>query len=292
MTARRALPYAGFAGLAILVNVLGYFAVHSTAPNADYLKLGVFLDCAITIPLGYWLLLVRPGLRTRQSLAVIACLSVLRGAYTLSSQAGSTIAICAEAALFLLLVFGRKSLVDSIPGLSLLRAELAVLRYAFGRLKPDVPFASKAFTIHENSGGALLFFVVAGLTPVEAGVLHLILPKPLSWVMLALSLYSALWLIAIGRSFAALPILVDAEGITLRKGLLASIRIPKSAIRSVSRTQTSIKVLKFALFAEPSIFIEFNQPLTAQLPLGLTKTAMAASIAPDNPAAFMSALES
>jgi hypothetical protein len=173
-----------------------------------------------------------------------------------------------------------------------MRAELAVFRYAFGRLKPDVPPGAVAFTIHRTSGASALFFVMAALTPVEALVMYWLLPETLAWIVAVLSLYSAIWMIAIGRSFDALPILVDSGGITLRRGLLANLRVPRTAIRAVFRNRAPEgKSTRFAVLADPCLVIEFHQPLQVELPLGIRRQTLSASLAPDDAEGFLKALK-
>jgi len=280
------------------VNVL-VFRFHGGllgAPSRqDMVRAGLFFDCVITVPLCYWLLLVRPGLRGRMSLVLIGAVSVLRGAYLLPFRVGMIIGIAVEAALVVFIVTRVKRVEDVLPSKTMariLRAEIDVYRYAFGPSKPlDLPEGAHAFTIHQSSGAASLFWLLAFLTPIEAAAMHFLLPVKLAWILTALSVYSAIWMIAVARSFSALPIVVDAQGITLRKGMMASLYIPRDAIESLSRNQQNNgSHARFALLADPTVWIIFNQPLTLQLPMGFTRQVRGAAIAPDDASGFFSAI--
>lgn len=290
--------YASFITLAITVNLL-VFALHSgmwiASSRQDFVRAGLVFDCAITIPLCYWLLLVRPGLRGKTSLVLIGSLSVIRGAYLLPSRAGMLLGVATEAGLIIYIATKVKRIEDLLPSKTLARiarAEIDVYRYAFGGSKPG-PLAAgtRAFTIHESSGAASLFWLMACLTPVEAGLIHFILPTKLAWIMTALSIYGAVWMIAVARSFNALPILVDSEGISLRRGMLASMYIPRDAIASISnKPDASIKYARFAVLADPTVYINFKTPLEVELPMGFTRQIRGASIAPDDAPGFLNDL--
>ena len=87
------------------------------------------------------------------------------------------------------------------------------VRYAFAPPKPP----ANGFTIHEKSGAAMLFWLLALLTPLEAAAMHFILPRTIAWILTALTLYSALWMIAVARSVSALPIVVGTEISSLQR---------------------------------------------------------------------------
>ena len=295
-TARTA-RYASFAALALVVNLL-VFRFHSSAFGAanqqDLIRAGLFFDCVITIPLCYWLLLVRPGLRGRMSLALIAAVSLLRGAYLLPSRAGLMVGLAVEAALVILIATRVKRIEEVLPSKTMariVRAEIDVYRFAFGRTQPFAPTpGAHAFTIHESSGAATLFWLLACLTPIEAGAVHFLLPVKLAWIFSAVSVYGAVWMVAVARSLSRLPIIVDAQGVTLRKGMLASMYVPRDAIASVSRQQPSEGYARFAVLADATVWITFNCPLTVELPLGFTRKVQGAAVAPDDAAGFFNSI--
>ncbi|WP_222196191.1 hypothetical protein [Modestobacter italicus] len=67
----------------------------------------------------------------------------------------------------------------------------------------------------------VLLWTVIGLTPVEAVVVHLLLPwESVRWVVLALTGYGLVWLIAFALSFRQCPHTLGPELLTLRFGHL------------------------------------------------------------------------
>src|SRR4051794_35486540 len=105
ITTVRGVRYAAFIALAVLVNLLAFRFHAGTLASADrqyMVRAGLFFDCVITVPLCYWLLLVRSGMRGRMSLVLIGAMSALRGVYLLPSRAGMIGGIAVEV---LLVVF-------------------------------------------------------------------------------------------------------------------------------------------------------------------------------------------
>ena len=119
--------------------------------------------------------------------------------------------------------------------------------------------------------------------------MHFLLPIKLAWILTALSIYGAIWMIAVARSFNTLPILVDAQNITLRRGMLASLNVPRASIASVSREERG-NFSRFAVLAEPTVWIAFHSPLQLELPMGFTRQVPGAAIAPDDLNGFLDAL--
>ena len=111
---------------------------------------------------------------------------------------------------------------------------MSLFDFAFDwRARPHIPDGALPFTIHQRSGIAMLFGVLAGATLVEAAVVHQAVTRwstPAAWVLTAVSLYAAVWLTAVARSFALLPVLLIGETLWIRRGLLvqARSRSPKS----------------------------------------------------------------
>lgn len=287
------LRYATFAALALVVNAMVFLS-----PASGKVRTALFFDCAITVPLCYWLLLVRPGLLGKSlcgeaSLALIAAVSLMRGAYMLNSRAATIAGIVAEVALVGFVVTQGKRIKDVLPSATLARiacAELDVYRYAFGRTKPAaLPEGTRTFTIHEASGATSLFWMLAFLTPFEAAAMHFLLPTKLASILMALSIYGAIWMIAVARSFRALPILVDSQSVTLRRGMLASLKVPRTSIASVSGEKRKT-FARFAVLAEPTVWIAFDKPLPMELPMGFSRQVRGAAIAPDDLNGFLNAL--
>ncbi|MGY1839680.1 MULTISPECIES: hypothetical protein [unclassified Modestobacter] len=121
----------------------------------------------------------------------------------------------------------------------LIRSELGVLR-ALGwavRRRTVVRPGEEAFSYTSRIG--VLLGVVIGLTPVEIGVVHLLLPWPtVRWVVFALALWGMAWLIGFALSLRQNPHILGADELTLRFGQLrtAQVRLADVAEARVAAT--------------------------------------------------------
>lgn len=125
---------------------------------------------------------------------------------------------------------------------SLFAVELGVWYYALfsWRAKPHVPSGAMSFSIHRRGTQADLLFVLAIATLVEVLPIHLLLSHwnaMAAWIITGLSLYGAVWLIGIARSIELRPLIIGADYLHLRYGLLFRLQIPGMMIRRVSRVE-------------------------------------------------------
>jgi hypothetical protein len=103
-----------------------------------------------------------------------------------------------------------------------LASELAAIHCALfsWRSRAHLPGDARAFSSHKRSGHGGLVFALLVLTAVEALAIH-VLPTRwspvLAWIITALSLYGALWLLADYRASILRPVLVDSNEVWLRK---------------------------------------------------------------------------
>lgn len=111
-----------------------------------------------------------------------------------------------------------------------------------------------------------------------------------AWIVTGLSLYGALWALALSRSFALRPTLVTANEIVVCFGLLFTLRIPRNVIRAVGRVPLPDATV-VPRNAQACVFIGFTRPLEARRMLGFTKQLTAIGLHPDDVAAFELALE-
>src|SRR6185295_1564896 len=121
---------------------------------------------------------------------------------------------------------------------AVLASELAVFYYAFAawRRAPHVPAGTRAFPVHEQSGVAALFGVLAGVSVMEAALVHLIVMRwsaAGAWILTALSSYGAVWLIAMARAFVLRPALVKDGELVVRGGMMWTVRVPIRIIAAI-----------------------------------------------------------
>ncbi|MGY1844949.1 hypothetical protein [Modestobacter sp. SYSU DS0875] len=112
------------------------------------------------------------------------------------------------------------------PVYRLVRSELGVLR-ALGwavRRHTVVRPGEEAFTYTSRIG--VMLGTVIGLTPVEIGVVHLLLPWPtVRWVVFALAVWGMVWLIGFTLSLRQSPHTLGTDVLTLRFGQLRTVRV-------------------------------------------------------------------
>jgi len=174
-------------------------------------------------------------------------------------------------------------------------SEFAVLYYGFcsWRARPHVSAGAQVFTLHRKTMAGDLFFCVAVLSLIEILPVHLLVSHwsaTAAWILTALSIYGAIWLMAMARAFTLRPMLVSTDGIVVRYGLLFNLRIPAGKIRAV-RTQAPTNAIIVPRNTTPSVYLEFTEPLEAEIVLGVRKRVTSIGLSPDDAAAFEAALQ-
>lgn len=312
MTARRR-PQLLFLSLALCVNLAATLAVQFFP--SPKVRFGAILDMTLTVTGLYYWLVVRPGHRGKLSLAFIFLLGLLRASFAFPRIIPGREIIVAgfEVALVTaILTAWRKSrtltetdplarlrriLAGILPSETAARAlasEFAVLYYGFAwRAKPHVPENAKPFTLHQRSGfGDILLFV--GLASLlEIVPVHLVAARwshTAAWILTGLSLYGALWVVAIARSLTLRPALVTDEALTLRFGLIFNLEIPREAIQTIS-TQPIEGATLVPRRAEANLYLHLNRPHRAERILGLGKAVQTLGLCADEPEALLAALK-
>lgn len=131
---------------------------------------------------------------------------------------------------------------------------------AAGEFRPSGPTA--AFSYHRSVAPMLWVFVALAST--ELLVVHALLSHwfpQTALVLSGLSLATVIWLVAAIRSFRRLPVLIEADALTMRVGLLKSYRVPLADIVGLRESWTAEElkarqVANLALIAWPNIWID------------------------------------
>jgi hypothetical protein len=182
------------------------------------------------------------------------------------------------------------------PVANLLATELAVLYYALfsWRAQPHVPSGAKAFSMHKRGGHADLLFALAIATLVELVPVHLLLhhwSPVLAWMVSGLTVYAAIWIAGVARSFELRPVLVSDDYLIVRYGLLFRLKIPRSAIREIRKGTDRRADAVLPRRSSPDLSIQLTVPLIAELALGLRKRIECLALAVDDVPGFERALE-
>jgi len=158
---------------------------------------------------------------------------------------------------------------------------------------PDAP-PHHAATFPYHRGLAPLLWVFAFIMAAELLVTHLLVSALWSgtaaFIFSAISLAALLWTLFFIRALKRRPVLVDADGVTMRVGSLGSVRVPAGSIAGLrtSWPREALKqrgVLNLALINYPNVMLDLDPPLPARKrPL----TAIAHRL--DDPAGFAAAV--
>lgn len=282
------------------------------------------LDFMVGIPLGFYLLVVRP--RRLTPLTVIPVIWVGHGISALalgSPDAGILplllaglvpveLAIAARECVKIAKVFRSakatspdpmawfrdtmRYLVGQEAAANITSAELGVWYYALlsWRQKPYTLPGEKAFSYH-NAGGYMNMMLGLGLAfPVEIVAVHLLLVQ---WSMMAavaataLSLYAAIWLIGDARARIMRPIAVGPAAVRLECGIQMEATISLSDIERIAFSDGNLEGipesdrLNYGTFYHPDAWVVLKQPAEVRT-LIRAKRVRAVGISVDDPKAF------
>jgi hypothetical protein len=326
VSVRRARFAYSFLALALTVNLVA-ITLHRRAaasPRRVVMDAAILADMAITLPLAYFLLIARPRGQSLATVGAVAALSTLRG---LSYQnvdprlhvalgAGLEIAVVAFViarvrALSRQAGVGpadpldrvREAIESLVPAprvAGLLAAEISVFVYALGswRSRPDVPAGAQAFTMYRRDGTTTLFGALAVMTIMESVVMHLVVAhwsRTGAWIATGLSVYTAVWCVAMARALVLRPCVVDGDRITLRAGLLWTLRLRREDIAAThapapNQPRRAPGYVRLTTVTAPTLILELASPQMAQGLLGIERRVSRIGLAPDDLEGFVRAI--
>ncbi len=284
------------------------------------------LDLVITVPLFYYLLVVRSGYSSWPSLFVVSFAGVRAAAFLLPTAEQTYLPalrwLGVPFELFLIAAIVRRfrqvarsdndvltrirGATRAVPphkGLAgIVAAELAVFYYALfsWRARPCAEAGYQTFTCTEASGYGLFSILVILALIFEGLPMHFVLLRwshVAAWICTAIDLHGLMWLIAIRRSVRLRPILIGEEFIFLRAGFMWQIDIPReniAALRRVSGSPPNRKTpgyLRMVIINEPQYIIELTEPAVAHGLYGRSRRVTRIGIAVDDPRTFAAALD-
>lgn len=297
MTLRRAHPVYLFFGFAFTVNVVLALLLrlnHSTAVIA-----GACCDLLFTVPLAYYLLVIRRGTQPLYTIAPVILAGMLRVSYIMPATSSIKIAIgvaCEAGLVAFAFTIGRHTRAGRI-----IAGEIGILRTALfsWRDRPEVPAGARAFTVHQESGLVPMLGLLAFVSVLEAAGVHLIVRRhsaTLAWILTAISLYGAIVVIGIARSFALRPVLVTDHALELRNGLIWSIAVPRECIASIAPASQPFPdkrargYLRITGGGDPRWIVTLREPLIAEGLFGIRKQVRTIGLSVDQPAEFQRSL--
>jgi hypothetical protein len=156
---------------------------------------------------------------------------------------------------------------------------------------------AERFAYHRRLSALLWALVAIGI--VEAGVVHLLLfhfSRVLALVLLALTAFALVWLVALLLSFRGRPVELSAARLRVRTGFLLDADIPLDEIAFGQNGFAPAdympgSLLKASLLAYPNAVVLLRRDIPLPGPFGRRKVVHAVALAVDEPARFLAALK-
>jgi hypothetical protein len=317
---RRPLPAAFWASAGLVAAVCAAIVrtpLFDRAPDVG--AFGVTFDLCVTIPLLYYVLVVRRGAHPATLIPVfgggmlLARLIVPRGNQEFL-RALAPLASLLELVLFAV-VLGRARRVsrvlrtaeaaDPVEKIRIsceaifgagrlagfLSAEIAILWYALFSWRRR---SEKGVTFYRATGWPTVLAVLFLLIAAEGFGAHVLLSKwsvRAAWTFTALDLYSVLWLLGDFQALRLRPATFDGKALRLRFGMRWSAEIEASNILSVTRIAPGTfpkapDTLRFSMLDEPRYAIAFREPVPLRGIAGFERRVRAVGVLPDDGNAF------
>lgn len=285
-------------------------AVLLRARSTDLVAWAATFDLTLTLPLAYYLIVVRGGHARPITVAPVFVIGVALAArlaphgfaqqlrFVAAPLELVTIGLIAHR-LFTMrqsassddpltrITAACRQIFAGSPVGTLVAFELTTLYYALFAWRKKTP--AEGYTVHERIGwGAIVaafMIVIAG----EGVCMHFLLamwfPRG-AWLWTALDLYGALWLIGDYHALRLRRITLGDDALELRFGLRATASIPYANIAAIEprsgEWRKSKTTLKLAIGDAPRTIIRLLEPMTVQAIAGTRKTIDAVAILPDD----------
>ncbi len=315
-----------FCVLCLVFSVYGVISASHIPSHIEGVALP--LDFMVGIPLGFYLLVVRPC-----RLTLLAVIPVIWIGYALSvlalgsSDAGILplllsalipveVAIAARECLKIARAFRTakaespdpmvwfretmRYLVRKDAPVSMAAAELSAWYYALisWRKKPYVLSGEQAFSYHNAGGYMNMMLGLALAFPVEIVGVHILISQwsiVAACIITALSVYAAIWLVGDARARMMRPIAVGEGHIRLECGIQMEAAFPTSDIEAVALSDREIEHigeserLNYGTFYRPDAWLVMKSPVEVRTLLG-AKRVRAIGVSVDDPKAFVFAI--
>ena len=327
ITNTRRLSLVIFGALCLLLYAYGVASARCIPGHIEGIALP--LDFMVGIPLGFYLLVVRPRKLTLLAvipviwigygLSVVALGSPEAGIlpYLLSALVPVELAIAIREVRKIAKVYqsAKASSTDPMAWFkdtmrylvrkdmpaSMTAAELSVWYYALfsWRKKPYVLPGEKAFSYHNAGGYMNMVLGLALAFPVEIIGVHMLLSQwciAAAFVVAALSIYAVVWLAGDSRARIIRPVAIGADHVRLECGIQMQATIPFADIEKACFSENDIRdieksnKLNYGTFYQANIWIVSKRPITVRTMLG-EKRVRAIGMSLDDPRAFAIALD-
>jgi len=299
--------------------------------HPDVIAAAASIDLTAGMTFCYWLLVVRPGHAPLRTVIAVFLATLLGAALTMPSGHREFVAearyliLPAEIVTVGLVLVGisrararlraggirldvperLRSLLDDTPiptrVADVIATELSLVYYAFAawRRSPFVPPDATAFSYHRQNAYAAILWTLFAVSAVELVVVHLLLratAPAIATIVLALSIFGAVWLLGFVRAVILRPIYVTADAVAIRSGVQWSVDIPRRAIERVdigrvaAPPKRTVNYLRAVPMGRPNVLIALREPMPARGAYGTARTVNTVSLVLDDPGAFQRAL--
>jgi hypothetical protein len=268
------------------------------ARNPDVAAWGITFDLTITIPLLYWLFVVRAGKAPAITLAPLFVLCTFAASALVPNPFVRDLARfavpLAELAVIAAIVHrirrgrGTNPLENRV--FDIIESEVMMVVYAFAgwRMKP-AEVEGRAITFHERSDWSTILAAIFVLIAAEGIGMHLLLAmwSPYAaWAWTALDLWAVMWLLGDYHALRLRRSSLTADALHIHLGMRWSVSIPLTSIESVHEIRDESEwrrrdVLKVAILDEPRWLITLCEPVTAKGLAGFRKEIRALALRPD-----------
>jgi hypothetical protein len=314
-----------FLALAATVYVAVFFISRSAAAalHPGPIGIGAACDLMVTVPVLYYLLLVRYGYSSGTAMIAVALTGARAAGFLLPAAEQSWLPslrwLGVPLELFVIASVVRRlrrldSTIDAATRIrhaagtlvrnervaDMIAAEIEVFYYALfsWRAKPQSRSGYQAFTCGEASGFSMVSTLLAAVIVFEGIPMHFLLQHwnhTAAYIYTAFDVYAMLWVVALGRSLHLRPVLIGKQSILLQAGLVWQIEFTRKDIKAINRlageapSRKQHSYLSMVALNDPQWLIELNEPVTARGPYGLRRTVTKIGIAVDDPESFRTA---
>ena len=317
---RRPAALFSLSAVVIAATCVAILRSRAFAAHPDELAWAVTFDLTITIPLLYYLVVIRSRAARPVTIAPVFAVCATIAAIVLPRGYQQTLHdlrfVIAPLEVFTIVMLVRRlaairqrepasdlytridaaarQVLGDTPVAGFVASEVAIAWYAFfgWNRKPDVPSGARSFTVHERSGWGSIVACIIVLIVAESIGLHLLVQlwsRRTAWIVTSIDLYSVLWLLGDYNALRLRPSLIDGDLLRIRYGLRWSATVRRDQVDSIraARGQSDWKrrdLLKVAMIDDPRSIITLREPIVVHGLAGFRKTVKAIAISPDDDA--------
>jgi hypothetical protein len=180
----------------------------------------------------------------------------------------------------------------------LLNSELEMMHLALFRWNTpaDVPQHSVAFEYHRYLTPMIVAFLVLQL--IELSIVHFLVSlwnETAVHILLALSVWGVIWMIALLKSFRIKPVLLMLDGIQVRSGSMVDAFVPYANMLGIAGGYDAERLkqkstLNCAIMSSPNVCIDLRAPIAITTYFGRSRMIDSVALRLDDSAGFNSAL--